>query len=363
MGISYDDLKKEYLALWREMQIDAAKIPAIDKTIATITAKQDKYATVAKATKVPWYMIAAFHSLEGSLNFNTHLHNGDPLSGRTTHVPKGRPIADPIAGAGKKYSWEESAVDALTFDKLTQHTNWTVQGSAFALEGYNGWGYRKFHPDVKSPYLWSFSKHYLTGKYGADGKWDQGLVSKQCGAMVMLRRMVDKALIEIAEDADATPKMLVSAASTGKGTGGDILALAERHLGEKYVFGANANFQDPNYAGPWDCADFTSWVLYQATGIVFGCTDDTAPAKKLEPFSGSWLADMKAKGQEVPIKDAKKVAGAFFIRKKKGDKPGHVAVSDGQGKTVEAMGAAFGVTRGKVDGRFDAAVLVPGVRY
>jgi cell wall-associated NlpC family hydrolase len=181
--------------------------------------------------------------------------------------------------------------------------------------------------------------------------------------MVLLKRMVDEELIEIAEDGDATPKILVSAASAGKGTGGDILALAERHLGETYVFGASANFQDPNFAGPWDCADFTSWVLYQATGLVFGCTDDAAPTKKLEPFSGAWLADTKAKGQEIPVASAKKVPGAFFIRKAKGGKPGHVAVSDGQGKTIEAMGAAFGVARGKVDGRFDTAVLVAGVKY
>lgn len=80
-------------------------------------------------------------------------------------------------------------------------------------------------------------------------------------------------------------------------------------------------------------------------------------------ISGSWLADARSKGHEIAIGQAKKIPGAFFIRKKKAGKPGHVAVSDGNGKTIEAMGADFGVTRGKVDGRFDTAVLVPGVRY
>lgn len=358
MDLSYDALKKEYLALWREMQIDPAKFAEIDKIIKTVTANKDQYAAVEKATRVPWHMVAAFHSLEGSLSFKTHLHNGDALSARTVHVPKGRPI-----DGEPPFDWAVSAIDALTFDKLTQNTNWTVQGSAFAFEGYNGWGYRKFHPDVKSPYLWSYSRHYVSGKYGADGKWDQGLKSKQCGAMVLLRRMVDKEIIEVAEDSDAAPKTMLSAAAAATGSGADILAIAEKHLGEPYVFGANANFQDSHYAGPWDCADFTSWVLYQATGIVFGCTDDAAPTKKLEPFSGSWLADTKSKGHEIAISQAKKIPGAFFIRKKKGSKPGHVAVSDGLGKTVEAMGKDFGVTRGKVDGRFDTAVLVPGVKY
>jgi len=42
---------------------------------------------------------------------------------------------------------------------------------------------------VKSPYLWSFSNHYLKGKYVADGKWDPNAVSQQAGAMVILRRL------------------------------------------------------------------------------------------------------------------------------------------------------------------------------
>ena len=39
----------------------------------------------------------------------------------------------------------------------------------FRLEAYNGSGYRDKHPDVKTPYLWSFSNHYTRGKYVADG--------------------------------------------------------------------------------------------------------------------------------------------------------------------------------------------------
>jgi peptidoglycan hydrolase-like protein with peptidoglycan-binding domain len=43
---------------------------------------------------------------------------------------------------------------------------------------------------------------------------------------------------------------------------------------------------------------------------------------------------------------------------------GHIAVSDGKGGTVEAMGTAFGVRRGKVTGRsWDTGVLLPKFTY
>ena len=63
------------------------------------------------------------------------------------------------------------------------------------LEGYNGFGYRTHHPDVPSPYFWSFSTHYGRGKYVADGKWSATAVSAQCGVAVLLRRLAEKSLI------------------------------------------------------------------------------------------------------------------------------------------------------------------------
>ena len=62
----------------------------------------------------------------------------------------------------------------------------------YKLEEYNGWGYRKFHPHVKSPYLWSFSNNYTSGKYVKDGVWSNTAKSDQCGAAVILRRLAEK---------------------------------------------------------------------------------------------------------------------------------------------------------------------------
>ena len=142
-------------------------------------------------------MIACIHSLESSLNFNTHLHNGDPLSARTTRVPAGRP-----SFGSPPYKWKESAIDALEYNGTANWTDWSVAGICYRFERYNGWGYRKFRSPVKSPYLWSFSNHYTKGKYVADGKWDSNAVSQQCGACILMKRMEQRGLISLDDDDD-----------------------------------------------------------------------------------------------------------------------------------------------------------------
>ena len=53
------------------------------------------------------------------------------------------------------------------------------------LEAYNGFGYRR--SGRASPYLWSFSNLFTSGKFVADGRFDQKAKSQQCGAAVMLK--------------------------------------------------------------------------------------------------------------------------------------------------------------------------------
>jgi lysozyme family protein len=67
-------------------------------------------------------------------NFNRHLHNGDPLTSRTVHVPAGRPKS-----GTPPFTWEQSAVDALAYDGLTQVTDWSIEHVAYVFENFNGW--------------------------------------------------------------------------------------------------------------------------------------------------------------------------------------------------------------------------------
>jgi len=64
-------------------------------------------------------------------------------------------------------------------------------GVLYEIEGYNGWGYRLYHPEIKSPYLWAASNQYISGKYVKDGTWSSAAVSAQCSTAVGLRRLAE----------------------------------------------------------------------------------------------------------------------------------------------------------------------------
>jgi lysozyme family protein len=51
---------------------------------------------------------------------------------------------------------------------LDHWQDWSLAGLLYRLEAYNGFGYRKHHPEVLTPYLWSFSST-TAGKYVQDG--------------------------------------------------------------------------------------------------------------------------------------------------------------------------------------------------
>lgn len=185
-------LVQEYETLYKELTINSDRIDDVNSIIDKILEHKSQYKTVEKETGIPWFFIASIHSLESSLNFNAHLHNGDPLTAKTTDVPAGR-----LPGKNPPYTWQESAVDALEYDGVTDWHDWSIAGICSRLEKYNGFGYRLYHPEVKSPYLWSFSNHYTKGKYASDGKFDRNLVSQQCGAMVLLKQMEARGAISL----------------------------------------------------------------------------------------------------------------------------------------------------------------------
>lgn len=193
MGISYGSLKGEYDSLWQQARVNANRATAIDQVVNSIVANKTRYQTVQAATGVPWYVIGAIHNMECSLSFTKHLHNGDPLTGKTYHVPRGRP-----ATGSPPFSWEASATDAL-MEKVKgawkSTPGWSISETLFKVEAYNGWGYRQNHSEVKSPYLWSGTSNYNRGKYVADGTWSSSAVSQQIGIATIMKRMEEKGII------------------------------------------------------------------------------------------------------------------------------------------------------------------------
>ncbi len=200
-----DPLREEYRRLFDSCQIKSSKMPSVESIIKSILPNKSRYQSVSDSLNIPWFFIAVIHNMESSLNFNRHLHNGDSLNARTTHVPSGRP-QDGVP----PFTWEESAEDALKLKNLHQWEEWSVPGMLYKIEEYNGWGYRRSHPYVLSPYLWSFSNHYAQGKYIADGRWSDTAVSQQCGAAVVLRRLAEKGEItfKAEPDVDHTDEIL-----------------------------------------------------------------------------------------------------------------------------------------------------------
>jgi lysozyme family protein len=151
-------LAREYSLLYESCLIRPSRKATVAQISRKLSANRARYEKVAKALRIPWYVVAVIHSMEAGGDFTRHLHNGDPLSARTTHVPAGRPKT------GKPpFAWESSAIDALRYQGFAAWKDWSVPGALYKLEGFNGWGYRDHHPAVLSPYLWSFSNHYTKG--------------------------------------------------------------------------------------------------------------------------------------------------------------------------------------------------------
>lgn len=194
MPVALNDrgLINEYQNLFDTCIIRENKFGLIDSVTDTIIANKERYDTVAIHLSMPWYFIGIIHSMESSSNFEKHLHNGDPLTKRTVHVPVGRPKT-----GNPPFTWETSAEDALQLQKLDEWKDWSVPGILFQFELYNGMGYRK--KGINSPYLWSFSNQYIKGKFSADGFFDRNAVSNQCGAAILLRRLCERQIIQLGE--------------------------------------------------------------------------------------------------------------------------------------------------------------------
>ena len=99
-------LAGEYRELFQTMEIDPDRFDVVDGIADRILANKARYEAAAGTVGAPWYFVAAIHKMESSLRMDRHLHNGDSLMRRTTHVPPGRPVeGDP------PITWEESALD------------------------------------------------------------------------------------------------------------------------------------------------------------------------------------------------------------------------------------------------------------
>jgi lysozyme family protein len=197
VGFSYGELREDYVRLWQAMRIPAGTVAAVDARVRAIARGAPRYDQVSNATGVPWYVIGIIHEMEAGLKFTAHLHNGDPLTDRTVQVPAGRPPS-----GVPPFDWEDSAIDALMMKNLNAVKLWAIERIAYQLEAYNGWGYRTRETGINTPYLWASTNNYRKGKFVRDRVFDPDAVSRQIGAMAMLRRLIETQGVNVPAEGD-----------------------------------------------------------------------------------------------------------------------------------------------------------------
>jgi lysozyme family protein len=157
-----EDLRREYRRMFRSLAVRPERRAIVQQVVDSLVAHRRRYERAGAPVGVPWWFVAILHDLEDARSF----HRVEPSR-----------------------TWAQSATDALTRDGLADVGGWSITRALYRFERRDGFGYRR--RAVASPYLWSFSQHYERGAFVADGVFDPELVSRRCGAAVLLRTLVD----------------------------------------------------------------------------------------------------------------------------------------------------------------------------
>ena len=130
------------------------------------------------------------------------------------------------------------------------------------------------------------------------------------------------------------------------------LDMALAQTGDSYVFGSEASIDDGD-PGVFDCSELVQW----AGGRV-----------GVELPDGSWLQylELERQGAIIPVEEAVNTPGALLFSFDRqptasGGRPGsaHVAISLGDGTTIEARGTRYGVGTWETGDRFEYAAVIP----
>ncbi len=148
-----------------------------------------RFMAMSARTGVPWFVIAVIKQRESGndANWIGNIANGQAWSKKTTIVPIGR---------GPFKSWEEAAYDALMLcpPYAGKNKDWSVGGTLTLLESYNGYGYA--NKGIPSPYIWSGTDQYKSGKYVADHVFDPNVVDAQlgCAGLILAMQAIDPSI-------------------------------------------------------------------------------------------------------------------------------------------------------------------------
>lgn len=117
----------------------------------------------------------------------------------------------------------------------------------------------------------------------------------------------------------------------------DFVRRALEQAEDRYVFGVEVALDDPDPVA-FDCSELVQWAAAQVG---------------LHVPDGS--ANQAAFARPMPLQEALHTPGALLFRE------GHVAISLGDGRTIEAKGRDYGVGIFEARGRFTRAGWLPGL--
>jgi cell wall-associated NlpC family hydrolase len=147
----------------------------------------------------------------------------------------------------------------------------------------------------------------------------------------------------------------VTGGTTGA-TGGSLadafVAIAQQQAGDEYVFGAETSLTDSD-PEVFDCSSLTMWAAKQV-GV--------------DIQDGTWnqYLDLKGQGQTMSVEEALHTKGALLFYFSEEPTPGggrpssaHVAISLGDGRTIEAQNSENDVGVFQAGDRFNFAGMIP----
>ena len=143
----------------------------------------------------------------------------------------------------------------------------------------------------------------------------------------------------------------IGSGMTGSKLASDFVYWAQTRAGGSYVYAAARNPSNTSQM-QFDCSSLIQWAAYQA-GI-----------KSFPGDTVSQIAYLERAGASISVAKADKTRGALLYKSQGGGKNDHVAISLGNGKTIEASSPSVGITSLSVYGRgFNLGFIVPGLRY
>jgi len=95
---------------------------------------------------------------------------------------------------------------------------------------------------------------------------------------------------------------------------------------------------------------------------LYGCHNNAANPARADAYTGYWRNDAERLGRIITVREAAGIPGAAILRAAASGRIGHIVISAGNGKTVEAHSTSTGVINADLNGRrWDYGILVPWI--